>query len=717
ADYPNPVDFTSGLNSSGNTFGLGAGYDYWDWESGTYGFTGSCDFRGVVNERLEIYASDSGDKSCAYGIDVEITPEIYSLIQSGSRIAVSFSYEWDGNDDPFESTDEVWIKGRWTSPNSGTHYLGSNLDDTHNHRDTTPEIDSRDNPDDDFSGFFYQDITAWVEAPGTYYLDFGGKLDRSWHGEWGYFMFDDIAVSIYNETESNITFSFPGVNMSYVKAATLYFEAKDIDPSKYDCVYVNGYHIGMADYQEVNGSDEWQQVRFDVPVMYLREGENEIKFTGGTSEGCNRTGDNDGWYARNIKLSLVHSNETHEYLRKKSMLIMSDGEANTLIGDCPNYGSSSCPTVSGWLTPYQETVERACEAHDKYNISIYAIAFGNAGQDAIDMLRDAACCDNCSHFYTSNNEDELREIYSQIAQGIINSSWVNQTLETSQDIGEISRLYEDSFIRINYSSYISPPEYGEVTFTFVGHKFENMSGNATITDNETLTKEGWFFVPNNVKVVEAMATSYSSQFWTDRLYIKNESGTEWERVYWMGDFVEQNYSRVGDPFIVNIPVRTIGPQNNSVRIGTGYGPENGTGGSPDTQIIYTGRIAGVSLEGYSNVFPRAEGSNFTVYYDIDGDNISDGSINVRFGSNPDDIFDPINDSIDNAFMRLMNSLNVVWDTSPEGIGSGTPEDPYDGSIYNPIDFQISNEINIDSTLISGVPSMWGPVNLEVRVWN
>lgn len=725
SDYPNPVDFTTGLNTSGNTFGLGSVEDGWDWQSGTYGYSGTCDFNGATGGELELYTrQNSESKSCSYGVEFNVTPDVYSMIQSGAQVGVEFYYEWDkeGFWWYWETSDEVWVKARIAGP-SGTAcedpddcYLGSDMDSGHNNGDSTYEVYAEDDPDSDFSGTFFQDITSWIDSAGTYYLDLGGKILNNDNNERGYFRFDDISVSIYTQSDPWVSFSFPDVNMSFVKAATLEFQARDIDPDYYDCVYMNGYHIGMADYQEYNESGEWEEVRFDVNPMYLAEGGNVIEFSGGTQGGCNRTGDVDVWDVRNISLSLVHSNESTPYDRRKSMLIMSDGEANTLIGDCSNYGSSGCPSMAGWLTPANETIARACEAHDKYNISIYAIAFGDAGQDAIDMLYEAACCDNCTNFFTSNNEDDLREIYSRIAQGIINSSWVNQTLETSQDVGEISTLYPDSFIRIEYSSFIEPPEYGEITFDFETSRFEDMSGNSTVTDNATMSKEGWFFVPENVEVIGAKVTSYSSQFWTDRLYILNETGTGWERVYWLGDFTEYNYSGLGDPFIVDMPVRTIGIGNNSVRIGTGYGIENGTGGSPDSRVIYTGRLPAISVEGYSDVFPRAEGSTMTVYYDIDGDNVSDGSVVVQIGPNPSDMFDPMNDSIDNAFMRLLDSLNVIWDSNPGAIGSGGA-DPYDGSNENPIDFMISSQINIDSTLISDVPSLWGPVSMEVRIWN
>ncbi|MCK5641206.1 MAG: hypothetical protein KAJ19_10425, partial [Gammaproteobacteria bacterium] len=431
-DTPNPVDFSSGLNSSGNSFGLGSAQDGWDWQSGTYGLGGTCTFNHVQGGELEVYAPR--DSSCSYGTEFEVTTEIWNLIQTGSRLAVSFNYEWDGNDDPFEDGDEAWVKARITSPGgtscSGSCYIGTDADNGHNGGDGDLDVYAEENPDNDETpGYFYADITSLIEGVGTHYLDLGGKLDSSQDSEWGYFMFDNIAVSIFNETSGLMPFSFPGVNMSLATAATLSFEARDADPSKYNCIYVNGYHIGMIDYQESDGLGNWEDVYFDVPVLYLEPGDNVIELKAGSSNGCNRTGDSDQWSFRNVDLSLVYSEEHYPYTRKRSMLIMSDGEANTMIGDCRNYDSSSCLTVSGWTTPANETVTRACEAHDKYNITIYTVVFGNAGQDAEDMLQAAACCDNCSNYFESSDSSELQKIYSRIASGIINASYEKQTIE------------------------------------------------------------------------------------------------------------------------------------------------------------------------------------------------------------------------------------------------------------------------------------------------
>ena len=725
-DYPNPVDFSSGLNQSGDTFGLGSAVDGWDEQEDTYGYTGACDFNGASGGEMVIYSRYTNeDKSCAYGIEFNVTPEIYSYVTSGGRIDVVFNYMWDdvGWLSTWEIDDQIWVKARITSPSgacSSSCYLGSSLDGSHTGGDATDEVYARDDPDGDYSGGFRQDITSWIESEGVYYLDLGGKVLNSQQSERGYFRFDDISVQAYSASAGDpiVSMSFPGINFTKARSATLYFEAQGIDLDKASCLYVNDNHVGRIDYQEVNQSSGWQGVRFDIPMIFLQDGENSIEFSGGTDMGCNRSGENDMWTARNIELALVHAEEYYPYLRKKSMLIMSDGEANTMIGDCRNYDSVSCPEVTEWLTPAEETVQKACEAHDKYNITIYSVVFGDAGSDAEDMLREAACCDNCSNFFSSTDADELQEIYSRIAQGILNASYEAQTIAVNMDVGAISSLFRDSYISMNYSSSIDEPQYGEISMTFESPVFESMSGSDPITDPVNITKEGWFYVPSNVEVIEARVTSYSSQYWTDRLYVKNSS-IPWNRVYWLEDF-GMNYTVLGDPFVVDIPVELVSTgDNNSVRIGTGFSSINGTGGSPDSRVIYTGRIGGITLEGYSDVFEKANGSTVTVYYDYDGDNVSDGSTVVQIGSYPSDVFDPYNDAVDNAFMRLMDNLNVLWDSNPGGIGNGSAQDPYDGGIVssdNPIDFQIPPDIRFDSASISGVPSMWGPVELEVRIW-
>jgi hypothetical protein len=107
-----------------------------------------------------------------------------------------------------------------------------------------------------------------------------------------------------------------------------------------------------------------------------------------------------------------------------------------------------------------------------------------------------------------------------------------------------------------------------------------------------------------------------------------------------------------------------------------------------------------------------------VYYDANGDNAFDGYSDVAYGTDPSDIFDPQNDSVDDAFMRLMDSLNFIWDANPGSYGNGTPGNPYDGvNQANPIDLQITSDVEFDTVTASGIPSLWGPATMEIRIWS
>jgi hypothetical protein len=169
--------------------------------------------------------------------------------------------------------------------------------------------------------------------------------------------------------------------------------------------------------------------------------------------------------------------------------------------------------------------------------------------------------------------------------------------------------------------------------------------------------------------------------------------------------------------MVQIPVELIAAGNNSIKIGAGLADINSTGGSPDDKVIYTLKIGGITMEGYSSVFPKAQGSTITVYYDYDGDNIYDGTQTLEIGPNPQDIFDPENDSIDDAILRLLDNLNFISDANPGSYGAGTAGNPYDGiNSTNPIDLQLVSDIEINSGYISGVPTLWNPVKLEINIW-
>ena len=225
-DEPQPVDFSSGLNTTNNSFGRLLGNDGWDWEENTYGggysstgFNVDPNMDGNINDstiaidgRLEIRIGDipiigldnSDDDSyngpaasAAYGVEFNITPEVYSKISGGGKAQLSFDWYADqdaGLGNGLDAGDEAWIKARLTSP-SATYWLGSDLDAGDNDEDPYNEIWFMDNPSDDFAHENI-DITSYITSAGVYYLDVGiavGDWDNG-EGFGGYF--DNIMIII-----------------------------------------------------------------------------------------------------------------------------------------------------------------------------------------------------------------------------------------------------------------------------------------------------------------------------------------------------------------------------------------------------------------------------------------------------------------------------------------------------------------------------------------
>ena len=400
--------------------------------------------------------------------------------------------------------------------------------------------------------------------------------------------------------------------------------------------------------------------------------------------------------------------------RYKAMLVMSDGLANSClpgVETCSNYIASS------------QAILKACEARDNFSINVYTVGFGSgANMTTLSKIACWNCSANnwisgCSRYYNSTNADELEKIYRDIARDIANASYAGQLFNFTGNISLNNVLYTDSYIYFNYTPVVRTPEYGEITLNFESPRLGASTGTNMITDNETGTKEGWFFIPGDTEVstelLDSKITSYSSYYWTDRLWVNstNTPNQNWTRVYWLANY-SSDYEKLGDPYIVQIPPNLLTANgNNSFKIGTGLRPtplSGGKGASPDDRVIYTLGIKGISLTQYSDVFAKAKGSTVTIYYDANGDNVADSSTVVEIGPDPDDVFDPMNDSIDNGFMNSgIVDLNYT-SSGPSGTG--------DGSSINPIDLEITEDVNFNSDFISQISSMWGPAIMEVKIW-
>jgi ribosomal protein S19 len=258
-------------------------------------------------------------------------------------------------------------------------------------------------------------------------------------------------------------------------------------------------------------------------------------------------------------------------------------------------GADDCDTVD-CLCAMENANWSSCRARQDLNATVYSIGFGPVATcwSANWTLRAIADCGDGS-YYASSNATELKEIYRTIAQRIAEVSYAAQMVEIRGDVALDSILYPDSFIEFNFTPTMIPSEYGEISLTKETERFGG--------DVDVPYKESWFNVSEDVRVVEARVTSYSSQYWTDRLRINSSATGNWTRVYWLGDY-GSDYQTLGDPYIAQIPANLIGVGNNSIRIGTGISPENATGGSPDDRVIYTIRFEG--SVGYGNVFNSSQ---------------------------------------------------------------------------------------------------------------
>ncbi len=222
------VDFQGSIQSSGNTYGWGAGDDGWD-TSGSDVFdpplipnslrfnqaTGNArgHNRSIENvSRLEIEMggvspSTSGSpESGAYGVSFQLSPS--DLVGKNSAL-LSFDYIWE--DWGFEDNERMWIKGRITNGDGDSNWLGSNID-FNPAPDTTPEIWTLKGVNSGGSGIFMSGIGHYEEEvlsilgpSGEHYLELGGKISR-WTNtvECGAVGFDNITLAL-RSLEMDIT--------------------------------------------------------------------------------------------------------------------------------------------------------------------------------------------------------------------------------------------------------------------------------------------------------------------------------------------------------------------------------------------------------------------------------------------------------------------------------------------------------------------------------
>jgi hypothetical protein len=471
---------------------------------------------------------------------------------------------------------------------------------------------------DDFES--YNDSVAWQvngydlnSSPGYWYIDDGGQEVFLMADQAGYpansptdvLVFRDMDIYGYAETVQNLSGMSAPVLSYWWRTGTDDFESyeygdvkvwdgewHEVAKYRYGGVYQNS-EISLSEFDLISNftvrfgsrsgnNDE----RYYVDDVSIRENSTRINasylVTGDNVIAVKLRNDDSDSAKFDLRLDVRLS-------RYESMLVMSDGDANRQCSR-QNTGSSS-----------QDAIQAACDSRER-GIEVYSVAFGDTADT--NTLERIACwdCDagdwlpgegagSCSRFYQSNDADELKDIYKEIADKVANASFVGQTINVTGNIDLDNILYTDSYVEFNYTP-IEPLSYGEIILTFESEPF---GGNVTSPKNAT-------FSVFNEKIIDAKVTSYSSTYWTDRLSVNSpNTGGQWQVVYNLSQYGDE-YFDLGDPYIVQIPVDLIAQgQNNSISMDTGMSPLVTMGASPDNRLIYS--ISTRADVGYGDVFP------------------------------------------------------------------------------------------------------------------
>jgi hypothetical protein len=278
--------------------------------------------------------------------------------------------------------------------------------------------------------------------------------------------------------------------------------------------------------------------------------------------------------------------------RNKSIVVMSDGEANQRCTN--NYCQQICNwwwggTCIWWQTVCdsdaagKDAIDAACSAKQNHNITVHAIGFGPDIES--DTLQSIADCGNGT-YYASDDPETLSDIYSTIAQSIIEVGYTTQLVGVEGKVeGEGNTLYNDSYI--SFGGYFSLPEYNYGEFS-IGVEKECINGVCEIER------------PEGISVIDARITAYSADYWTDLIIVEGAEGQK--TAYNLSQY--GLYLALGDPFVIDIPPALISEGENEISVYLGHDAEKNELLCPDCRLTYSLKVLG--SVGYGEVFASAE---------------------------------------------------------------------------------------------------------------
>jgi len=400
--------------------------------------------------------------------------------------------------------------------------------------------------------------------------------------------------------------------------------------------------------------------------------------------------------------------------REKYIIVMTDGITGYHCGNCtysvPCNCSGSCNNTTGVYdcdgnpsdcngaqcdTAINDSICGAERAHSLLDATVHSIGFGPVSTgcpNANRTLRGIADCGNGS-YYGSQNASELADIYSSIAEEIVNASYYSQIITMADGgMGNVTNAtlygYPRSYIEFTYTP-INTSYYGRISITEKSDRF-----------NDPINCVGHVLIPENVNVSEMRVTSYSAEFWTDYLNINNLALPPYR--LWT-QYPGVPYISLGDPYIVDIPdpeVVVKAGEYNNITIETGNSETERTNCSADDRAIYTMRIK--SLTGYGGIHPSSEGCVWDIEFE-DGSSMNDIAIPTTYagGNNCSYTSSLIggyeDDAISDAVYRLLRGLDLDSNGKVD-------------IIFDPA------AVEFKTTSTGGVKSLWGPIAIKLIIW-
>jgi hypothetical protein len=240
-----------------------------------------------------------------------------------------------------------------------------------------------------------------------------------------------------------------------------------------------------------------------------------------------------------------------------------------------------------------------------------------------------------------------------------------------------STLYGDSYINFTFDPIVSSISPGKISFT-TQISLPNCTSNV--------------YIPSGLEIIDAKVISYSGEHWSDVLVVNNATVFNLSNYY-------IPYYRLGDPTVIQIPVSYLSNGNNTIFIETGDSPTNRTNCSSYNSLIYTALIP--SATSRTSVEENNIGCMWIVQY-ADGD-LNNVTVPTEYNGTkicsymPGNITYDTTDTYDVATYTLFRQLDTE--------NTGT------------VLVNINNlDLEIITTVISGVPYLWGPAVLRIEAW-